>query len=139
MDWPFAIALVAAFLLGFTVSNKLDQVEINNLNKTIVIYQVKSEEALKKSVEKLKEANKKADDLNDQLQTSYEQNISTINTYFDKLRSSRKTGDSDAVPECKDTRALEKPSTDFAEIAYKLEVYANSCWEFITNKCGRSI
>ena len=134
--WPFAVAMIAAFLLGFSVANKIDRAEINNLNKTIVTYQVKSEEVLKESAEKLKEANEKADNLNNQLETSYEQNISTINAYFDKLRSSRKTSGSDAMPECKDTGTFEKSSTDFAEIAYKIEVYAVSCWEFVTNKCG---
>ncbi len=114
---------------GYHTANKDHIVTLANI-------QAQSDALMDAAVSENKVKEEQALRFNDQLEKSYEQNIATINTYFDRVRASRAASRKNTVPSCDSAGTPETPTTEFAEAAYRIEAYANSCWRFIENECG---
>ena len=135
-------AIAAAFVLGLVSGaagmRQWDSSEILVLQNAISQANAESESTLKIAQVKVQAATQEAEQVNQELEKSYAQNIATVNSYFDRVRHSA-TSRPNTVPSCESAGTPETTTTEFAETvetAYKLEVYANSCWRFVKNECG---
>lgn len=133
-------AIAAAFILGIVSGaagmRQWDSAEIVSLQAAIQEANTQSEVTLKLAQVRVEAATKEAEQLNTQLETSYEQSIATVNSYFDRVRNHRAASRPNPVPSCESAGTPEATSTEFAEIAYRLEAYADSCRAFVTSNCG---
>lgn len=133
-------AILTAFLMGSVLGavgmNQLDKAEILGLQNAIAQANAQSEATLQLAKAKVEKATQEADHVNQELEKSYAQNITTVNAYFDRLRDHRAPSRPNAVPSCESAGTPETTPTEFAETAYQIEAYANSCWRFVENECG---
>lgn len=131
-----AIALISALVSGYGVREYMSG-QLLQCEMAIERGNSQAEVMLEVSKRKVSEAEAEAEKSNQQLQASYESNIATVNTYFDKLRQSqRATSHSNPMPSCESAGTFTATTTEFAETAYRLEAYANSCRQFINDNCG---
>ena len=133
-------AIAAAFILGLisgaTGMRQIDASEITILKSAIERGNIQADVKLKMAQVEVKAATEKAEQANIELEKSYEQSITTVNAYFDRVRSNRAASNPNTVPSCESAGTPETTAAEFAETAYKLEAYAQSCWRFIENECG---
>jgi hypothetical protein len=113
-----------------------DASEILVLQNAIERANTQSEVTLRLAKIKVERAAQEAEQANQELEKSYAQNITTVNAYFDRLRDHRATGRTNPVPSCESAGTPETTSAEFAQTAYQIEAYANSCWRFVENECG---
>lgn len=124
------LALAAAIWThGYHTANKNHIVTLANI-------QAQSDALMDAAIRENKAKEEQKVRFNDKLEKSYEQNIATINTYFDRVRFSRAASHQNTVLSCDSAGTPETPTTEFAEAAYRIEAYANNCWRFIENECG---
>ena len=133
-------AIAAAFVLGIASGaagmRQWDSAEIVSLKAAIQEANTQSEVTLKLAQVKVEAATKEAENLNTELEKSYEQSVATANAYFDRVRNNRAASRPNAVPSCESAGTPETTTTEFAETAYRIEAYAKSCWRFVENGCG---
>ena len=136
MHYAFAAIFLVGLLSGAVGMRKWDSAEILDLQNAIAQANAQSEATLTLAKARVESATKEAEHTNQELEKSYDQNISTINAYFDRLRDHRTTGRTNAVPSCESAGTPETVAPEFARTAYQIEAYANNCWRFVKNDCS---
>lgn len=150
-------ALIAAAILGATLGSsityELRQATINAKNIEILQLRTAIEKsntfgllAMEKAINEKASAEYQAELKNSEMDKGYEQQINTINAYYDELRrlrqqtASNPTHHKNPMPKGDCPRILETTSSNFTEAneadAYKLEAYAHGCRDFVINNCG---
>jgi hypothetical protein len=136
MIYALVVSFVVGLLSGAGAMHQFDQGQIVRLRTAIELGNREAAQTLSAAMAKLNEAQQLARQNNEALQASYDQNLSTINAYFDRVRAKRSTSHSNPVPGCASAEPFTATAADFAETAYKLEAWAQSCWQFVANQCG---
>lgn len=85
MIYAYIIAALSIFGAGFALSHQLDKAEVQSLQMAIERGNAESEMTLNLAKAKVEAAAKEAAIANQQLESSHDQNIRTINSYRDKL------------------------------------------------------
>lgn len=136
MLYAFLAAFLAGLSIGATAMRHWDSAEIQSLQNAIAQANAQADLTLAVAKGKVEKATQEAEHANSELEKSYAQNVTTVNAYFDRLRDHRATGRTNAVPSCESAGTPETTSAEFAQTAYQIEAYANSCWRFVENECG---
>lgn len=136
MLYAIAAAFISGLLFGAAGMRQWDSAEIVSLQAAIQEANTQSEVTLKLAQVKVEAATKEAENLNTELEKSYEQSVATANAYFDRVRNNRAASRPNPVPSCESAGTPETTTTEFAETAYRIEAYAKSCWRFVENGCG---
>jgi hypothetical protein len=149
-----AVALVA-FGAGFGVARTVYVHQIDGLEATIKVGNAVAENILKESINRLKESESKAAELNSELEKTHEQDISTINAIHSNLAAARlhdpgTKGCRNAVPKGQPSKAVLGDAGDNAELSegfdgfLKSEAFRadnaaidkNALLKFVKNNCG---
>ena len=137
------IALIV-FGAGYAASAAVHQSQIQALESAIVRANLESEHVLAMAKARVQQAETEALHFSQQLETSHDQSLATINALHDQLRDGIARG-INAVPVCPRPGASETStesadvSTTLADLAYEADlvaVYAQSCWQFVHQQCG---
>lgn len=133
----YAYAVIAALIYGagYMTAHGVYGVQLAELRSAVDEANLQAEVAMKRAQDRVAAATADAERVNQELEKSYEQNITTVNTYFDRLRN-RAASRTNPVSSCESTGTLETPTAEFAETAYRIEAYAISCWRFVEDECG---
>lgn len=136
MIYAFLGAFLSGLALGSYTLYEIKQGEVMACEMAITTGNQAAELAHAVATRKVAEAEHQAELSNQQLQASYEQNIATVNTYFDRLRESKRAAShSNPVSSCESAGLPETATTEFAETAYKIEAWAQGCFEFVAKNC----
>lgn len=147
-------AALAVFLvglgLGITATHQFDKAEIQNLQFAIASGNARADAELKQAQAKVEAATTKADQLAYQIEESHEENLKTVRSLTDRVAAAGRmyagrqnckntvpAGESAGQP--KDTAEPADFSGRLAEIVRRADetaVYAQACWQFVSNNCG---
>jgi hypothetical protein len=152
---PFAYALLAGLVIGFgggvTIGYKWNEAELTACNAAIERGNIIAQNVLDAAVAQKSLDESKAQQLNQQIEVSHAQAVSTVNALSDRaadaarrLYSVRNQGCTNALPSSSGAGGIEEAAADgFSQEVRKTiydigvaDAYAQACWQFVTNNCG---
>lgn len=146
MVYALAISAAIAFALGYGLAEKVSAEKIAVLEHSIIEANLSMDAVLQAHIAQKKQNDLEAEAKNAELEKSYEQNVATVNDYFDRVRASDKARRHNAVPRsesaCTPEVQTETPTstdptefTEFKRNAYMVDAWAESCLQFVNDKC----
>lgn len=146
MLYVHAFIALIVFGAGYAASTAVHQSQIQRLESAIVQANLESEQVLAMAKARVQQAETEALHFSQQLETSHDQSLATINALHDQLRDGIARG-ANAVPVCPRPGTPETAtesadvSTAIADLAYQADLvaaYAQNCWQFVSQDCGLS-
>lgn len=155
MIYTYVALALAIFSGGFASGYRFELTNTQRLELAIQRSNSDAEQVMQAAKLKVANADTKAAQLNQQIETSHVQSINTINALSARVsdaarvyNASRKdcantlSADTDTAISAGESRALDTAArvVEFAQRAAKLgdesSEYAQQCWAFVTNNCG---
>jgi len=142
MIYAYVALSLAIFGVGFTSGYRFELSNTQRLELAIQRSNSEAEQVLQAAKLKVADADMQAEKRNQQIEIIHVQNLSTVNSLVDRVRSASLQDCSDSVPAAEYTRVLAEKAADnsrlarFSKLAGDTAVYAESCWKELTNNCG---